>query len=440
MYDIAIIGAGPGGYIAAIKAAQLGARTLLIEKDQLGGTCLNRGCIPSKTFLNTADKLNELKKLSKIGISFEGISFDYSKTSKRKDITLLKLRKGIENLIDKNKITLIKKEAVIEADNSLSADGEKIDFKNLIIASGSAPQDLPNIKRDGEFILNSDDILNLQKVPQSVLIVGSGAIGTEWARILNSTGSDVTVIELAQKLIPASDCSISEFAEKLFKSQKIKFYTNTKIEKIENKTVYLSNGESLEPEKILLAVGRRPNVDFIKSDLKKEKGFIFVDENMRTSESNIYAIGDVTGKMQLAHAASHQGIAVVEHIMLNKPVDIDYSLVPSVIYGKPEMASIGLREQDMEDCQKSYFPLSVLGKAAADDEQEGFIKVIAKDNKIAGAHIVSKEASALIHNFSLPIKNKIPVSELEHLIFAHPTYAEGIYEAILGLNNKALHM
>lgn len=441
MFDIAIIGAGPGGYIAAIRAAQLGAKTIIIEKDQTGGTCLNRGCIPTKTFLNTSDKLEELKKLQKLGISTGEISFDYSKTLKRKDITILKLRKGVENLISKNQITLIKASATISEDYSLFADEEKIDCKNLIISSGTEPQNLPNIKRDGEFILNSDDILNLQELPKSILIIGSGAIGIEWSRILNAMGTEVTIIELAPSLLPTADLSVSEFVEKNFKSQKIKFYTNTTIEKIEEKTVFLSNGETITPSKILLAAGRRPNLDFIKADIKTEKGFISVNTNLQTNKNNIYAIGDVTGKLQLAHVASHQGIAVVEHILQNKPVNINYNIVPSIIYGKPEIASIGLCEQDISgEYQKSYFPLSILGKSLADDEPEGFIKLLSQNNIIKGAHIISKEASALIHNFSLPIKDEIPVDNLEHLIFAHPTYAEGIYEAILGLNNKALHL
>lgn len=441
MFDIAIIGSGPGGYTAAIKAAQLGAKTLIIEKGHTGGTCLNRGCIPTKTLLNSADKINDLKKLQKLGISTGEISFDFSKASKRKDITILKLRKGIENLISKNQITLIKASATIKEDFSLLADEEKIDCKNLIIASGTEPQNLPNIKRDGEFILNSDDILNLPELPKSILIIGSGAIGIEWSRIFNAMGVDVTIIEVAPNLLPAADLSVSEFAEKNFKSQKIKFYTSTTIEKITDKTVFLSNGETLTPDLIFLAAGRKPNLDFIKADIKTEKGFISVNTNFQTNKNNIYAIGDVTGKLQLAHVASHQGVSVVEHILENKPVDINYNIVPSIIYGKPEIAAIGLREQDLSgEYQKSYFPMSVLGKSAADDEPDGFIKVLAQNNIIKGAHIVSKEASALIHNFSLPIKNEIPVDDLEHLIFAHPTYAEGIHEAILGLNNKAIHL
>ena len=331
MFDIAIIGSGPGGYTAAIKAAQLGAKTLIIEKDLTGGTCLNRGCIPTKTLLNSADKINDLKKLQKLGISTGEIFFDFSKASKRKDITILKLRKGIENLISKNQITLIKASATIKEDFSLFADEEKIDCKNLIIASGTEPQNLPNIKRDGEFILNSDDILNLPELPKSILIIGSGAIGIEWSRIFNAMGVDVTIIEVAPNLLPAADLSVSEFAEKNFKSQKIKFYTSTTIEKITDKTVFLSNGETLTPDLIFLAAGRKPNLDFIKADIKTEKGFISVNTNFQTNKNNIYAIGDVTGKLQLAHVASHQGVSVVEHILENKPVEINYNIVPTII-------------------------------------------------------------------------------------------------------------
>lgn len=442
MFDIAIIGAGPGGYIAAIRASQLGASVVLIEKDNYGGTCLNRGCIPSKTFLNVADKMNDLNKLAKLGINLSEYSLDFSKVAKRKDITVLKLQKGVESLLKSYNVNLIKGEASLEKDGSLVVNGEKIEYKNLIIASGSEPQSLPGISLDGEFILSSNDILKLNELPKSVLIVGSGAIGLEWARIFNSFKVETTLTELAPNLLPTADFSISEYIEKSFKQQKIKFFTNTKIEKIEDKFISLSNSETLSPDIVLVAVGRKPDLSFINAEIHAERGFLSVNNNFQTNADNIYAIGDVTGKLQLAHCASHQAVAAVEHILEGKEATIDYTLVPSVIYGKPEIASIGLREQDIQDksYKKSLFPLNILGKSVADDESEGFIKVLSINDKIVGAHIVSKEASALIHNFSLPIKEGYPVKKLEHLVFAHPTYAEGIHEAILGLNDKALHL
>lgn len=439
MFDVAIIGAGPGGYISAIKAAQLGLSVILIEKAELGGTCLNRGCIPTKTLLAAADKINEFKKLSKYGIkaTFEGIEIE--KLLKRKDITILKLQKGIENLLKSYKIEVLKSEALIKDKNNIEVNGENIHFKNLIIATGSTPTDLPNIKRDGEFILNSDDILKLNDFPKSILIIGSGAIGIEWARIFSALGIQTTIVEIAEKLSPTSDLSVSDYLVKEFKQNKIQTFIDTKINKIEDKNVYLNSGEILQPEMILLATGRKPNLEIAKNlGLAQKNGFINVDENFKTNIDNIYAIGDINGIMQLAHVASHQGVCAVNHIAQNKNANIDYDAIPFIIYGKPEVASVG--EKEKPGSQYSIFPISILGKAVADDEQEGFIKIIAKNGLITGASIVAKEASSLIHILALAVKEKIPVESLERFVFAHPTYAEGIHEAILGLGGNTLHL
>lgn len=439
MYDIAIIGAGPGGYVAAIRAAQLGAKVVLIEKDAVGGTCLNRGCIPSKTLLAAADKINEFKKFSKFGIkaSFEGIEID--KLTKRKDITILKLQKGIENLLKSNEIVIVKGEAEISDTSSLKIGEEIVEFKNLIIATGSVPSDLPHIKRDGDFVLNSDDILALKEYPKSILIVGSGAIGVEWARILNTLGVEVSVVDIAEKLSPVSDASLSEYLAKEFKQNKIKTFLSTGIEKIEEKKVHLTSGDILEPEKILLAIGRRPDLKILQNlDVTTEKGFVIVDDNFRTNIPNIYAVGDINGIMQLAHVASHQGICAVEHILQSKNAHIDYDAVPFIIYGKPEAASVG--QNECEGFKISTFPMAILGKSVADDEQEGFIKLVAKGNTLKGAHIIANEASSLIHILALAIKEKITLDKLQEFIFAHPTYSEGIHEAVLGLDGKALHL
>lgn len=437
MFDIAIIGAGPGGYVAAIRAAQLGASVLLIEKDALGGTCLNRGCIPSKTLLAATDKINDLKKLSKYGIkaTFEGVELE--KLLKRKDITIMKLQKGIENLLKSYNITVVKGEATIIDVNSLNVGDEKFEFKNLILATGSKPADLPHLKRDGEFVLNSDDIFALNKYPQSILIVGSGAIGIEWARIFKALGVEVSLVDIASNLSPASDESISGYLAKEFKQNKIKTYLGNGIEKIEDKKVYLTNGETLEPEIVLLATGRKPCLEILKNlGVEVERGFVSVDNNFKTNIENIYAIGDINGIMQLAHVASHQGVAAVEHILLNKDADLNYNAVPFVIYGKPEIASVGANQ----GTKVSIFPLGILGKSIADDESEGFVKIIADEDVIVGAYIVAKEASSLIHTLALAIKEKIPTHKLQEFVFAHPTYAEGLHEAVLGLDGVALHL
>lgn len=439
MFDIAIIGAGPGGYVAAIRAAQLGAKVVLIEKDSVGGTCLNRGCIPTKTLLAATDKINEFKKMSKFGIkaSFDGIEIE--KLTKRKDITILKLQKGIENLLKSQDITVIKGEADILDANSLKIGEEIITFKNLIIATGSVPLGLPNIKRDGNFILNSDDILALKEYPESILIVGSGAIGIEWARIFNTLGVKVSIVDIAKKLSPVSDAALSEYLEKEFKQKKIQTFLDTGIEKIEGKKVHLTSNDVLEPQKILLATGRKPDLKILENlDIKTERGFVKVDDNFKTNIENIYAVGDINGIMQLAHVASHQGIYAVEHILEGKNTSIKYDSIPFIIYGKPEIASVGAK--DNEDFNTSVFPLGILGKSIADDEQEGFIKLISENNILKGAHIVANEASSLIHILALAIKEKITLDRLEEFVFAHPTYAEGIHEAVLGLGNRALHL
>ncbi len=439
MYDLAIIGAGPGGYISAIKAAQFGLSVILIEKSELGGTCLNRGCIPTKTLLSATDKIKEFKKMSKYGIkaTFEGV--DIEKLLKRKDITVLKLQKGIENLLKSYNIEVIKGEADIKDQNKLEVNDKIISFQNLIIATGSAPIDLPNIRRDGKFILNSDDILNLKEFPKSLLIIGSGAIGIEWARIFSTLGTQTTIVEIAANLSPISDISISEYLEKEFKQNKIKTYINTKIDKIEDKKVYLNSGKILEPETILLATGRKPSLEIAQNlALETENGFIKTNANFQTNIENIYAIGDINGIMQLAHVASRQGVCAVENIAKGKNAKIDYNSIPFIIYGKPEIASVG--EKEYKDSQVSTFPIGILGKAVADDEQDGFVKIIAKDGIIKGAHIIAKEASSLIHILALAIKEKITLTTLEEFIFAHPTYAEGIHEAILGLDGKTLHL
>lgn len=439
MYDLAIIGAGPGGYVAAIKASQMGLRVILIEKSELGGTCLNKGCIPTKTLLAASDKINEFKKNAKYGIkaTFEGIEIE--KLLKRKDITILKLQKGIENLLKSHNIEILRGEAVIKDRYNLEVNNTKVNFKNLIIATGCVPADLPNIKRDGEFILNSDDILNLKQFPKSILIVGSGAIGIEWARIFSTLGTQTTIVEIAPNLSPACDLSISEYLLKEFKQNKIQTYTNSKIKKIDNKKVYMDSDIILEPEVILLATGRIPNLEIVKNlSLETQMGFIKVDNNFKTSINNIYAIGDINGMMQLAHVASHQGICVIDHIVKGKNIQIDYTAIPFIIYGKPEVASVGKKGE--EGHQISVFPIGILGKAVTDDEQDGFIKIIAKDGIIKGAQIVAKEASSLIHIIALAIKEKIKVQHLEEFVFAHPTYSEGIHEAILGLSGSSLHL
>jgi len=452
IYDIAIIGAGPGGYVAAIRAAQLGAKVALIEKENLGGTCLNWGCIPSKAVIACADKYNAAKKFSGFGINLENLSFDFEKISQRKWLVVEKIRKNLSQLIKANKIDIIKGEAAIESQNKLKIFNEEeifIEFKNLIIATGSRPVSLPGLEIDHEFILDTNDIMKLEKIPESVLIVGSGPSGIEWARIFNIFGAKVSMVELAPNLAPIHDKSISERLERIFKIKKIPFYTGTKIQKITDKKVILENGQEIEPQLVFAAAGRSPNTEIKgieRFNLEKNGRYIQVDNNLKTSTDNIYAIGDVTGLMPLAHTASHQGITAVENILQGKQGHINYEAIPHIIYGSPEICAVGLREQDLISRNIEYkvgnFPVSAAAKYFIEEEMEGFIKVLASidGKKIFGVHLIADNGADLIQQAAIAINNNLTVEQLQDTIFAHPAHSEALYEAFLGLDNKALHV
>lgn len=451
MYDIAIIGAGPGGYVAAIRAAQLGAKVVLIERDNLGGTCLNWGCIPSKAVLACVEKYNSAKKSSKFGINIENLSFDYQKISERKWHVVEKLRKNLSQLIKNNKIDVVYGEAEIINSNKIKVvkDSEEtlIEFKNLMIATGSRPSSLPGLQIDHDFILDTNDVINLEKLPQNVLVVGTGPSGVEWTRIFETFGTKVTLIEMAPTLVPMADKSVAERLERIFKIKKIECYTKTKIAQIIDRKVILTNEKELYPDIIFVAAGRVPNTD-IKGmetlNLSMNGRYIKIDNNMKTSMENVYAIGDVTGLMPLAHTASHQGMCAVEHLLLNKEAHINYEAIPHIVYGTPELCGVGLREEDLIrkniEYKSSTIPVSATGKYFIDDELEGFIKILSSGDKIMGVHIVSDRGSEIIQQAAIAIQNNLTVSQLQETVFAHPTYSEALHEAFLGLDNRALHI
>lgn len=421
-FDFGIIGAGPAGYTAAIRASQLGKTVVLFEKEHLGGVCLNKGCIPTKTFLHSADLYNSIKKASNVGIDIENISVNFEKMTERKDKTVEKIRKSLEMLLKSYDINIVNSEAKIIKEKTIEANGEIFECENILVATGSSPKCVGGFEFDHDFILSSDDVLNLKTLPQKVAIAGSGAIGIEWARIFSSLGVEVTIVEIADKLLPLADFEISERLERIFKMMRIKMLVSTSVDKIENKKVTLSNGEILEPDFVLFATGR--GVNEIKNPI------------------NAPQIGDAFGEIQLAHFASHQGVSVVENIVLNKPIK-DF-IVPSIVYGSPEIAWVGITEQDLQrknvEYKESTFPISALGKAQCDNNLEGFIKVLSSEDKVVGAHIISKEASSLIHQFSIAMQNDISVDDLKHCCFAHPTYSEAVYESLLGLDGESLSL
>ena len=406
-FDYGIIGGGPAGYTAAMLLAKQGFSVVLFEKDKLGGTCLNRGCIPTKSFLHSSELYSKILKSEEIGISFENLKFDFLKVIEQKDKTVEKVRKALELAVKNSGVKTVYEEACIIRENTIKAGEEIYTIKNIILASGSKPKEILGFEFDGEFILSSDDILNITSLPSKVLIVGSGAIGIEWARIFSNFGVKVYISEIAEHLLPNADIEVSKRIERIFKQNGITFYLKNRIEKIDGRTVFLQNGEEINPDFILSAVGREPvcNIEGCSS-----------------------IIGDACGEIQLAHYAIQQAKKIALGTECHK------DLIPSVIYGEPEIAWLGIREQDCDETYKIVkLPITALGKSWCDNSTEGFIKVITKQNQICGVHIVSKEASAMIHTFLVAMQNNISIDNLKNICFAHPTYSEGIAEVILGL-------
>lgn len=409
-FDYGIIGAGPGGYTAAISAAQRGKSVVLFEKDKVGGVCLNRGCIPTKSILNAVDLYEKMKKASEIGVLAENVSVDFEKVMEHKDKTVEKLRRGLEIVMKNLKITVINEYAEVVGENTIKAGEEVFHADKIIVATGSKPKDLPSMKFDGKFILSSDDVLYLKSLPKCVVIIGSGAIGIEWARIFSGLDVEVHIVELAANLLPVADVEVSKRIERIFKQKKVKFYTNTSVTNFSDGGVVLSDGTTLMPDFVLLAVGRKP--DAVEHPVAKQ-----------------CVVGDACDEIQLAHYAIHQANNLVCGINWDK------KLVPSVIYGAPEVAWVGLREQDLEpeSYQKNVLPISALGKAHCDCETDGFIKILTKDKKIVGVHIISNNASAMVHQVLIAMQNGVDADGLKEVCFAHPSYCEGIYESVMKL-------
>lgn len=415
-FDLGIIGGGPAGYTAAFQARAKGLSVVMFEKDKVGGVCLNRGCIPTKAILHSAELYEEMKSAEILGITAENLSFDYSKVVEHKDKVVEKLRKSLELSLKNAGVVVVNAEAEVctlkpsirninaPSIEQICANGETYECARVITATGSKPRDFEGLRFDHEFILSSDDILELKTLPKSIVIIGSGAIGIEWARILSAFDVEVTVVEMAEHLLPLADVEVSKRVERIFKSKKIKFYTSNGVEKVENRKVTLKSGEVLTPELVLLATGRTP----------------------QPIENTEICIGDACGKIQLAHFAIKQAIAEVSGIEFNE------SLVPSVVYGCPEIAWIGKREQDLEEgtYHKSNILISALGKSHCDNCSDGFIKILSQEGKIVGAHIVSKEASSLIQEIAIAMQNDLTIDDLKKVCFAHPTYSEGIFECL----------
>jgi dihydrolipoamide dehydrogenase len=456
---LAILGSGPGGYVAAIRAAQLGAQVTIIEDSDVGGTCLNWGCIPTKTIIASTDRLAKVRDLDNFGIELKGtIIPNLSRIIDRKNKVVSTLAKGITGLFKSWGIVLRNGRGVLLSPREIAVtlkDGarETIVADRIIIATGSRPSDIPTIPFDGRHVISSKEALEIRDIPKSLLIVGAGVIGCEFACIFRELGSEVTIVEALSNAVSTEDRDISGILEKELKKRTIKLITRTTVEKtgIQEDGVHamLSDGKEVVAEKVLVSVGRRLNSDGIGAEQvgisTGSKGEILVNERMETNIPGIYAIGDVTGRMLLAHKASAEGIVAAENIM-DVPCAMDYSVIPAAMFTSPEIASVGLREQQAEEqgiaFRKGVFPFRALGKAHAMGEISGMIKILsdASTDRIIGAHIIGPHASDLIHEAAVAMKAGLPAKGLAETIHAHPTLSEGMMEAAGDTYGQAIHL
>jgi dihydrolipoamide dehydrogenase len=446
--DTVVIGSGPGGYVAAIRCAEFGHSVAIVEKGDIGGVCTNTGCIPTKTMLESARLVREIKRGARHGISVSNLEIDFTKVMKRKESVVSRNSKGIQYLLDENKVEIIRGKAFIVDPNHVrveTEDGTKeLDAKYIIIATGSRERQLPNIQIDGERILGSEQMLTIKELPSSLLIIGGGAIGVEFAQVFTSFGTKVTIVELMDRILPMEDPSIGKVIARVLKRLHVDIFTGSKVESLETTSsgvIAKVSGKSefeMEAEKILLSVGRVPAIDedVIGTDVKYDNRGIKVNDKMQTSVPNIYAIGDVTGKVMLAHVASQQAEVAANNIC-GIESKMDYTLVPSCIYTSPEVASFGLGQEDAEerygDVIVGEFPLVRSGRARTSGETEGFAKIIMRSDteEILGGQIVAPRATDMVEILLLAKEKGIPISDIAKIIYPHPTFIEVIREAAL---------
>ena len=452
-YNLTIIGSGPGGYVSALFAAQLGMKVCLIEKGELGGVCLNCGCIPTKTLVSSAKALSLIKDAEKFGVKVGKPVLDFASVTTRTKSVVDKLKKGIEFLLKSRKVDVKQGlSAVIVDEHHIKIGKEDIETENILIATGSSPVDIPAAKIDGKSILSSEGVLKIDSIPGELVIIGGGVIGCEFATIFNKFGSRVTIIEMMEHLIPGGDEELSKKLAAGLKKIGINVLTACKVEgtrydKGGRIILNTSTGSELSCDKVLVSVGRRPNVSGFGLEnigVEVTKSGIKVDENMRTNLAGVYAIGDCVGGYMLAHVASHEGLVACKNIA-GKKEKMDYSAVPSCTFTDPEIATCGMDEKVAKknglDVKVSRFYFRSLGKAHAIGKTDGFVKLVSlkTSGKIVGASIMGESASDLIAEVALAIRNGLSSSDVVSTIHAHPTMAEAILEAAHISEGKPLH-
>ena len=455
-YDVIVLGSGPGGYVAAIKAGQLGLKTAIIEKEAIGGVCLNWGCIPTKALLKSAKMYKQILHAKDYGLIVDktNIGFDWKSIIQRKNTIVKRLTGGVSMLLKKNKVDVYNGEGIVLTKNEVKVNGKILQCKNLILSTGASPilPPIEGLKKayENRILMTSKEMLDIESVPNKLVIVGGGVIGIEFATIFSAFGAEVTIIERESSILLQVDNDIRDYMLKLLKKEKINILTDSTVTKIDGHHVIYKNTDGkefkVEVDNILLSVGMKANTEHIQNlKLNLERGFVVVNEQMETNIKGVYAIGDINGKMMLAHVASHQGIIAVEDIAGHKE-SINYNQVPSAIYSFPEIAQIGLTEQEALANNLKYkvskFPIQANGKSLAAGEKEGFIKMISTEpyNELIGVHIISENASDLISEAVMVMKLEGTADEIAKAIHPHPTVSEIYHEAALGIVGLPIHI
>lgn len=451
IYHVCVIGGGPGGYVAAIKAAQLGGKVALIEGDKLGGTCLNWGCIPTKSLVHHSRTWNNIKNAKEHGFSIKGSSFSWEKIISDKDRVVTSLRQGVSGLLKKNNVDVFKGFGNMLNENTIEVNGEKISAKNIIIATGTKSSEIKINTVGNVKFKDIKDVLSMKELPKRLTIIGGGVIGVEMASILASFDVEVSIVEIMPTILPMLDKDVTELLTSELDKKGVYIKTGTSIVNIEafkgQYIINLDDKKQIYTDDILLAVGRTPNSESFKGlgISCDSKGYIFVDEHLRTNKPNIYAIGDITNKVQLAHVASHQGIVAAENIF-GKDEVMHYDHIPNCVFTDPEIACVGLTEGQCKEkglpIKVFSFPFLALGKALAINDTRGFVKLIVDErfNEIVGAHIIGPDANLLIAEITAIMDLEGTVDDVTKIIHAHPTLSEAVMESALGILGGAIHL